>query len=69
MRREHTGSSEDVTEMVLLLLAYFDDKEDVMFHYVENTCLAGEVDMYRVPLPPTIIVCGKLTSFTHLRLR
>lgn len=69
LRGEHTGSSEDVTEMVLLLLAYFDEKEDVIFHYVEDTCLAGEVDMDRVPLTPTIVVCGKLTSLTHLRLR
>ncbi|XP_073717977.1 uncharacterized protein [Misgurnus anguillicaudatus] len=59
LRGEHTGSSEDVTEMVLLLLAYFDEKEDVMFHYVEDTCLAGEVDMDRVPLTPTIVVCGQ----------
>lgn len=61
MRGKHTVSSEDVTEMVLLLAAYFDVK-DVMFHYVEDTCLAGEVDM--VPAP-TIVVCGKLTSLTH----
>ncbi|XP_077072877.1 uncharacterized protein LOC143723893 [Siphateles boraxobius] len=47
---EHTGSSEDLTEMGLLLLAYFDEKEDVMFHYVEDTRLAGEVNMDRVPL-------------------
>lgn len=65
MRGEHTVSSEDVTQMVLLLLAYFDEEEDVMFHYVEDTCLAGEVDMDQVPLTPTIVVCGKLTSLTH----
>ena len=40
-----------------------------MFHYVEDTCLAGEVDMDQVPLTPTIVVCGKLTSLTHLHLR
>ncbi|KAI3366965.1 hypothetical protein L3Q82_009609 [Scortum barcoo] len=28
--------------MVLLLLSYFDEKEDMMFRYVEDTCLAGE---------------------------
>lgn len=53
--------STQVTEMVLLLLAYFDERDDVMFHYVEDTCLAGEVVMERVPLTPTIVVCGKLT--------
>lgn len=53
--------STQVTEMVLLLLANFDDRDDVMFHYVEDTCLAGEVVMDRVPLTPTIVACGKLT--------
>lgn len=70
MRGEHRGSSaEDVTEMVLLLLAYFDDKEDVLLQYVDNTCLAGEVDVDQFPLTPTIFVCGKLPSFTYLHLK
>lgn len=56
--------STQVIEMVLLLLAYFDERDDVMFHYVEDTCLAGEVVMDRVPLTPTIVVCGKLTLLT-----
>ena len=56
--------STQVTEMVLLLLAYFDERDDVMFHYVEDTCLAEEVVMDRVPLTPTIVVCGKLTVLT-----
>ncbi|RXN24333.1 hypothetical protein ROHU_022255 [Labeo rohita] len=59
MRREHTGPSGDVLEMVLLLLSYFDEKEDVMFTYVEDTCLAEEVQMGQVPLTPTIVVCGQ----------
>ncbi|XP_035980886.1 uncharacterized protein LOC118557809 isoform X2 [Fundulus heteroclitus] len=58
MRGEHPGYTH-ATEMVLLLLAYFDEKEDVMFHYVEDTCLAGEVDLNSVPLTPTIVVCGQ----------
>ena len=57
MRGEHAGSSEDVTEMVLLLLNYFDEKEEVMFCYVEDTCLAWEWDMDQVPLTLTIVVC------------
>lgn len=63
MSGEHSGCTQ-VTEMVLLLLAYFEEKEDVMFHYVENTFLAEEVVMDRVPLTPTIVVCGMLTSLT-----
>ncbi|KAK1901608.1 50S ribosomal protein L5 [Dissostichus eleginoides] len=45
MRGELSGCSEDVKDMVLLLLSYFDEKEDTMFCYVEDTCLAGEVQM------------------------
>ncbi|KAL7826633.1 hypothetical protein AOLI_G00318420 [Acnodon oligacanthus] len=45
--------------MVLLLLSYFNEKEDVMFSYVEDTCLAGEVQMDQVQLTPTIVVCGR----------
>ncbi|TWW62752.1 hypothetical protein D4764_04G0013990 [Takifugu flavidus] len=44
--------------MVSLLLAYFDEKEDAIFCYVEDTCLGtGEIHMDQVPLTPTIIVC------------
>jgi len=59
MRGELSGCSEDVKDMVLLLLSYFDEKEDTMFCYVEDTCLAGEVQMDQVQLTPTIVVCGK----------
>lgn len=31
MRGEQTGSEENVAKMMLLLLSYFDEKEDVMF--------------------------------------
>ncbi|KAI9541828.1 hypothetical protein NQZ68_026289 [Dissostichus eleginoides] len=48
-----------VKDMVLLLLSYFDEKEDTMFCYVEDTCLAGEVQMDQVQLTPTIVVCGR----------
>ena len=64
MRGELNGCSEDVKEMVLLLLTYFDEKEDAMFCYVDDTCLAGEVQMDQVHLTPTIVVCGKLTFFS-----
>lgn len=59
MRGELYGCSEDVKEMVLLLLSYFDEKEDAMFHHVEDTSLAVEVQMDRIPLTPTIVVCGR----------
>ena len=63
MRGELNGCSEDVKEMLLLLLAYFDEKQDSMLCHVEGTCLAEEVPMDQVPLTPTIVVCGKFTIF------
>lgn len=58
---ELSGCSEDVKEMVLLLMAYFDEREEMMLSNVEDTCLAREVQTDKLPLTPTIIVCGKLT--------
>ncbi|XP_051997600.1 uncharacterized protein LOC127654442 [Xyrauchen texanus] len=67
IRGEHTGSSADVIEMVLLLLAYFDEKEEVMFCYVDETCLAEDVEFAEVALTPTIVVCGQ-SSFSARRM-
>ena len=53
------GCSEDVKDMVLLLLSYFNEKEENLFHYVEQTCLAKEVQMESLPVTPCIVVCGK----------
>lgn len=39
------GCSVEVKDMVLLQLAYFDDKEDDILHYVEETSLAVELQM------------------------
>ncbi|KAK0133477.1 hypothetical protein N1851_031001 [Merluccius polli] len=57
---ELTGCSKDVKEMVLLLMAYFEEREEMMLFNVEDTCLAGEVQMDKLPLTPTIIVCGNV---------
>lgn len=59
------GCSEDIKDMVLLLLSYFDEQEDAMFNYLDNTCLGGEVQMEQVPLTPTILVCGNITFFFY----
>lgn len=45
--------------MVLLLLAYFDEKEEIMFHYVEDSCLVEDVEVDKLLATPCIIVCGK----------
>ena len=58
MRGELCGCSEDVKEMLLLLLSCFNENENAVFCYVEDTCLAAEVQMDKVPLTPTIVVCG-----------
>lgn len=49
-RGELNGCCDDINEMVLLQLSYFSEKEDVMFCYVEDTCLATEVQLDCVPL-------------------
>ncbi|KAF7649572.1 hypothetical protein LDENG_00139390, partial [Lucifuga dentata] len=58
LRGQLEGCSEDVKDMVLLLLCYFDEKEENLFHYVEETCLAEDVPMETLPVTPCIIVCG-----------
>ncbi|XP_047441566.1 uncharacterized protein LOC125008395 [Mugil cephalus] len=59
MRGPQSGCSDDVIEMVLLLLSYFDEKEEFMFFHVEDMCLAEEVQLEQVPLTPAVIVCGQ----------
>ncbi|XP_019118302.2 uncharacterized protein LOC109139344 isoform X2 [Larimichthys crocea] len=59
VRGEAIGCSEDLKEMILLLLSYFDDQETAMFCYVEETCLGQEVDVDQLQLTPTIVVCGR----------
>ncbi|XP_029967518.1 uncharacterized protein LOC115402957 isoform X1 [Salarias fasciatus] len=56
---ELSGCSEDVKEMVLLLMAYFDESEENMLANVEDSCLAGQVQIDKLPLSPTIVVCGQ----------
>ncbi|XP_060758551.1 uncharacterized protein LOC132869227 [Neoarius graeffei] len=53
--------------MVLLLLAYFGEKEEAMFCHVDETCLAEEVDFSNVALTPTIVVCGQ-SCFSSRRM-
>ncbi|RXN27392.1 hypothetical protein ROHU_020084 [Labeo rohita] len=57
MRGLQSGCSDDVIEMILLLLSYFDEKEESMFFHAEDTCLAEEVQLEQVPLTPVVIVC------------
>lgn len=65
LRGRKEGCSEDLKDMLLLLLCYFDEKEQNLFHYVEETCLPKEVHVESLPVTPCIIVCGKMIlSFT-----
>ena len=59
IRGQLEGYSEDIKDMVLLLLAYVSEKEEMMFHYVEQSCLAEDVEEDMLPVTPCIIVCGK----------
>lgn len=62
MRGQESGCSDDVKEMLLLLLSYFDEKEESLFFHVDDTCLAEEVQLEQVLLTPALIVCGKYAS-------
>lgn len=59
LREQRNGCSEDVKDMILLLLSYFDEKEELVLHYVEETSLAKDVALENLPVTPCIIVCGK----------
>ncbi|KAK3523344.1 hypothetical protein QTP86_029859 [Hemibagrus guttatus] len=65
LRGQRNGCSEDVKYMILLLLSYFDEKEELL-HYVEETSLAKDVELENLPVTPCIIVCGKykFSSYT-----
>lgn len=67
LRGQLEGCSKDMKDMVLLLLSYFNEKEENLFHYVEDTCLAEEVQVENLPLTPCIIVCSKLIFSFNLR--
>ncbi|XP_043113892.1 uncharacterized protein LOC122358169 [Puntigrus tetrazona] len=58
LRGQTNGCSEDVKDMILLLLSYFDEKEELLLHYVEETSLAKDVELDNLPPTPCIIVCG-----------
>lgn len=64
-RGQLEGCSEDVKDLVLLLLSYFNEKEEDLFYYVEETCMAKEVQVESLPVTPCLIVCGKLTCFAE----
>ncbi|KAL6455511.1 hypothetical protein MHYP_G00360510 [Metynnis hypsauchen] len=57
-RGQLSGSPEDIIQMVLLLLAFFGEEEENLFHYVDQTCLAQDVQKKKLPASPCIIVCG-----------
>lgn len=55
LRGQLEGFSEDLKDIVLLLVIYFDEKEEILFHYVDETCLAKEVQMKMLHVTPCII--------------
>ncbi|XP_066516661.1 uncharacterized protein [Hoplias malabaricus] len=58
LRGQLEGCSEDVKDMVLLLLSYFEEKEETLLHYVEGTCLPQDVLPESLLVTPCIIICG-----------
>uniref|UniRef100_A0AAR2LM09 Uncharacterized protein n=1 Tax=Pygocentrus nattereri TaxID=42514 RepID=A0AAR2LM09_PYGNA len=57
-RGQLEGCSDDVKDMLLLLLSYFNEDEATMFHYTEETNQAADVQVDCLPVTPCIIVCG-----------
>ncbi|GAA6100681.1 uncharacterized protein LOC122358169 [Tachysurus ichikawai] len=55
LRGQTNGCSEDVKDMILLLLSYFDEKEELLLHYVEQTSLAKDVELENLPDVPAIV--------------
>lgn len=68
-RAQSDGCSEEVIKMVFLLLAHFGEKEENLFHFVEETSLAHDVPVEKLPVTPCIIVCGKQTNTKDLPQR
>ena len=44
---------------VLMLLSHFKQDRARMFHMVDRTCIALEVETEHLPPTPCIVVCGK----------
>lgn len=61
MRGQGNGCSEDVKDTILLLLSYFYEKEELLFHYVE--CLTKDVELEDLPVTACIVVCGKYNFY------
>lgn len=66
--REMEKSSKNVDDInaagfLQLLLKYFSEREDQMFHKVDQTTLPSEVDCAKLPSTPCIIVCGMFEYF------
>ncbi|XP_044187381.1 uncharacterized protein LOC122967041 [Thunnus albacares] len=53
-----SGRCTEIIEMFILLMTRFTEKEESLFHFVDDTCLAHEIELQRLPPNPCIIVCG-----------
>lgn len=56
---EPSFSCTGTIEMIILLMTHFAEKDESLFHFVDDTCLAQEIDREKLPPNPCIIVCGK----------
>ncbi|XP_041946353.1 uncharacterized protein LOC121707694 [Alosa sapidissima] len=53
-----SGSSTEIMEMVILLMTNFGEKDENLFHFSEDTALAQEIQLEKLPPNPCIVVCG-----------
>ncbi|CAM4720330.1 unnamed protein product [Leuciscus chuanchicus] len=61
--REMEASSKNVADVsaagfLQLLVRYFNEEEDQMFHKLDQTILPSEVNCVELPSTPCIVVCG-----------
>lgn len=69
--REMESSSKNVADVsaagfLQLLVRYFNEEEDQMFHKLDQTILPSEVNCAELPSTPCIVVCGKFEYFIFL---
>ncbi|KAK0131326.1 hypothetical protein N1851_016620 [Merluccius polli] len=53
-----SGSCTEMIEVITLLMSHFGEGGENLFHFIEDTCLAQEIEFEKLPVNPCIIVCG-----------
>lgn len=54
------AGGDETCATVLMLLAHFKEQQDKMFLNADDTAIATDVDVTKLPWTPCIVVCGRL---------